>query len=135
MVKFPLRIDLRELFYDTLFYGTISLICIDQAIQAYRRFGKVGYRLITVILLCSLLSGWQILDLYVLRTGSPPSVLGFGNLMSPNFTDNDGLAWYGLRFPNEDILCHSLFERYYGNYVIAITVEIRRDATWFACGG
>lgn len=134
MVKFPLRIDVRELFYDMVFYGTISLICVATAIQLYRQVGKSGYRLIAVVVLCCILSGWQIFDLYVLRTGSP-SVYGFGNTMSRNFTDNDGLAWYGLRFPSDKIMCHSLYEQFYGNYMIAITVEIRRDATWFACGG
>lgn len=135
MAEFPLRIDVRELFYDTLFYGAISLLCIAAAFRVFHRVGKVGYRLIAVIMLCALLSGWQIFDLYVVRTGSSPSVYGFGDTMSPNFTDYDGLAWYGLRFPNDDIMCHSLYEQYYGNDMIAITVEISRDATWFACGG
>ena len=135
MVKFPLRIDVRELFYDTLFYGFICFLCIAAAFRVFQRFGKFGYRLIAVVMLCALLSGWQIFDLYVVRTGRSPSVYGFGDTMSPNFTDYDGLAWYGLRFLNDDIMCHSLYEQYYGNYMIAITVEISRDATWFACGG
>src|SRR5687767_12975410 len=63
MVNFPLRIDLRESFCDALFYGTISLICIATAIRVYRRFGQDGLRLIVVILLCSILSGWQIFDM------------------------------------------------------------------------
>lgn len=135
MVKFPLRIVLNELFYDALFYGAISLGCIATAIQIAQRVGKYGYRLIIVILLCSVLSGWQIFDLFILRTGRPPSVLVFGSVGSPNFSDQDGLAWYGLRFPNDNIMCHSLYERYFGNYLIAITLEIDRGATWFACGG
>lgn len=134
MVKFPLRIGIGELLYDLLFYGTISLICIATMIHVLKRAGKGAYRLIAIMLLCCLLSGWQVFDLYVLRMGRP-AVYGFGNAMSPNFTDQDGVGLYVLRFPRDDILCHSLYERYYGNYEIAITVELNRDATWFACGG
>lgn len=135
MVYFPVRIDLSELFYDALFYGTISLICMATAFHVYLRFRKHGRRLIAIMLLCSLLSGWQIVDLYVVRTGSPPSPWGFGHLWSRDYTDLDGLGWYRLRFPSDSVLCHTLYERYWGNHLIAITVEIKRNATWFACGG
>ncbi len=138
MVRFPLRIDLREAFWDAVFYGTISLICIAIAIRVYRRFGKHGYRLIALALLCSLLSGWHIFDLYILRYGNlvnQPTVLGFGPNVSPSLAEYDGIAWYALRFKNDEIRCHFLYERYYGNYMLAITLEINRNATWFACGG
>lgn len=134
MVKFPLRIDLREAFWDAVFYGTISLICIATAIKVYRRFGKHGYRLIAVALLCSVLSGWQIVDMTILRYEGPPAYTfaGLANAFEPL---HDGWAWYNLRFRNDDIMCHSLFERYIGNNFIAIAYDIDRNATWFACGG
>jgi hypothetical protein len=134
MVKFPLRIDLREAFFDSLFYGTISLLCVLTAIRVYRRFGKFGLRLITVILLCSALSGWQIFDLVILRyEGSPAHTFHSSSNTFEPF--EHGWMWYKLRFPSDEILCHSLFERYFGNHLIAITLEIKRDASWFACGG
>jgi hypothetical protein len=132
MVRFPLRIDLRESFYDTLFYGTISLICIVTAIRVYRRSSTHGLRLIVVILLCSVLSGWQIFDLVILRyEGSPAHV--FASTSDAFEPLHHGWAWYNLRFPNHP--CQSLFESYFGNHLIAITLEIKRDATWFSCGG
>jgi hypothetical protein len=134
MIKFPLRFYMGKSLHNALFYGTISLACIAAAVRVSRRFGKRNSLLIAIILLCAVLSGWQIFDLLILRTGNP-SVYGFGSSMSPNFADHDGVAWYGLRFPNEDIMCHSLSERYFGNYLIAITLKINREATWFACGG
>lgn len=134
MVIFPLRIALPGLECDVIFNGSISLICAALAIRVYQRFGGRRYRLISVLLLCFMLSGWQVFDLLVLRTGSP-GVWGFGPGMSQSFTDYDGLAWYELRFPNEEIMCNSLFEQYWGNQILAITVRINRDATWFACGG
>jgi hypothetical protein len=134
MVNFPLRIDLRESFCDALFYGIISLICIATAIRVYRRFGQEGLRLIAVILICSALSGWQIFDMVILRQeGSPAHT--FASSSSPFEPLHEGWAWYNLRFPNDHIMCHSLFERYFGNHLIAITLEIKRDASWFACGG
>jgi hypothetical protein len=133
MVKFPLRIDLRESFLDVVFYGTISLFCSITAIQVYRRFGKQGFRLIAVILLSVILSIWQIVDVAILRLeGSPAHSFAGTNPFEPI---HDGFAWYSLRFPRDDILCHSIFERYIGNGFIAIAYDINRDATWFACGG
>jgi hypothetical protein len=134
MVEFPLRIDLRESFADALYYGTISLICIATAIRVYRRFGKHGYRLIALTLLCSVLSGWQVVDMMILRLEGPPAYTfaGSADAFEPL---HDGWAWYGLRFRRDDILCHSLFERYIGNNFIAIAYDIDRNATRFACGG
>jgi hypothetical protein len=134
MVNFPLRIDLRESFWDAVFYGIISLICILTAIQVYRRFGKGGLRLIAVILLCSVLAGWQIFDMVVLRLSGSPAH-SFASSSSPLEPLHDGWAWYNLRFPSDEIMCHSLVERYFGNHLIAITYEIKRDVSWFACGG
>jgi hypothetical protein len=134
MINFPLRIDLRESFYDALFYGTISLICIATTILVYRRFGKQGRYLIAVILLCSLLSGWQIFDLVILRYERPPSV-SFAYASNTFEPFDHEWAWYGLRFRSPDIMCHSLYERYFGNHLISITLEIKRDVSWYACGG
>jgi hypothetical protein len=134
MVKFPLRIDLRESFYDCLFYGTISLICVATAIHAFRRFHRRSYWLIVILLLCSLLSGWQVVDMGILRYEGPPAYTfaGSENAFEPL---HHGWAWYNLRYPSDKIMCHSLFERYYGNNFIAIAYDIDRKATWFACGG
>src|SRR5689334_20918151 len=114
MVKFPLRIDLRESFWDAMFYGAISLICIAIAIRVYRHLGKHGYRLIAATLLCSALSGWQIVDMTILRYEGPSahSYAGLANAFEPL---HDGFAWYNLRFPSDNIMCHTLFERYIGN--------------------
>jgi len=134
MVKFPLRIKLREAFWDAMFYGTISLICVGAAVRIYRNYGKHGLRLIAVILLCIVLSMWQIVDMTILRLEGTPAYTfsGLAGIFEPI---HDGWAWYGLRFPNDDIMCHSLFERYVGNNFIAIAYDINRNATWFACGG
>jgi hypothetical protein len=134
MVKFPVRFGLPELTYTVFFYATISLICLAVAIHCFRRFRKRGYRLISVILLCAVLSEWQVFDLLALRTGRP-AAWGFGPTLDHSLSDYEGLAYYGLRFPNKAILCNVVYERYFGNQVMAVTVEINRDASWFACGG
>ncbi len=135
MVKFPLRIDLRESFLDALFYGSITLTGIATAVRVYRRFGEQGRRLIAVTLLCSVLSGWQIFDMVVLRQEISPAH-SFASGSSPLEPLHNGWAWYNLRFPNPNIVCnYALFERYVGNHMIAIVYEINRDATWFSCGG
>jgi hypothetical protein len=84
--------------------------------------------------MCSLLSGWQIFDLVILRyEGSPAhSYASASNEFEPF---NYGWIWYNLRFRSPEIMCHSLYERYFGNHLIAIIIEIKRDASWFACGG
>lgn len=136
MVKFPLRIFIGESLFDSLFYGPISLMCVVFAQRIYSRFGDNSHRLLLLLLLCSLLAGWQVFDLIGLRYESS-SVHGFGPEMSTYFTEYDGLAWYNPRFQNNRHICDVgfIYERYYGNKTIAITVEIRRGATWFACGG
>jgi hypothetical protein len=133
-VKFPLRILNQETYYDMLLYGGVSLACLAAAFHIYRRFGRRGWRLMAVVLLGVVLAGWQVFDLAILRYEGA-SVYGFGPVMSSSFGENDGLAWYGLRFENSGVWCHGLYERYWGNRYIAITVEINREATWFACGG
>lgn len=134
MVFYPLRIDLGEAFKDSLFYGSIALICVVAAFRVHRRYGKRGRRLIAVMLLCSVLAGWQIFDLVILRTGSA-TIVGFGKALSPALSEQDGLGWYVPRFPSPEILCHSMYERYYGNKFIAITLEIKRNEIWPVCGG
>jgi hypothetical protein len=135
MVKFPLRIDLRESFYDALFYGIVCLACVVFAIRVYQRFGKRAYRLIAMILLCSILSGWQIFDLYVLRTGLVVLDWGPNSAMIGGLEDHEGGATYNVRFRNKNIMCHVLDERYWGHYLLAITIDIKRDSTFGACGG
>ncbi len=134
MVKYPLRIDLHESFYDCLFYGTISLICIISAVQIFLRFRWRSRWLIALLLLCSLLSSWQIVDMAVLRIEGP-SAHTYASLEDAFEPMHDGWAWYNLRYPSDRIMCHALFERYYGNNFIAIAYDIDRKATWFACGG
>ena len=134
MIKFPLRINQRESLLDTLFYGSIVIECLITAVRVYKRFGKRGHRLIAVILLCAMLSGWQIFDLDILRLEGP-SAYAFSATSGIFEPLHDGWAWYNLRFPNPNIMCNALFEQYFGNNFIAITYEINRDATWFACGG
>ena len=134
MVYFPLRIHQRESFLDALFYGSISLLCIAAAIRVYRRFGKRNRVLIIVILLCAVLSSWQIFDMTILRLEgtSVYTFAGSANILEPL---HNGWAWYGLRFPSDQIMCHSVFERYIGNNFIAIAYDINRTASWSACGG
>lgn len=134
MVRFPLRIDLREAFWDAVFYGTISLTCIATAIYIYRRFGKRIYRLIAVMLLCSILSGWQIIDMTILRYDRPfgYSFAGLANIFEPL---HKGETYYSLHFPRDDIVCHILIERYIGNNFMAIVYSTDRYASWGACGG
>lgn len=131
MVRFPLRFVLTEVVWDSLFYGAISFLCFLLLIKFYRQTRRFSLMLATVC--CILLSSWQIVDLVILREISPAYSLGNSLTLLDPFTEQ--WAWYNLRFRDDSILCHSLWERYYGNRVIAITVEIKRDATWFACGG
>lgn len=121
MIYFPLRIALDELLLDIIFYGAIMLACILSAIRVYLRFPKRGRRLLAVILLCVLLSGWQVFDLTVLRYG--------------NSTPLPGFIYYTVRFPNKTIVCHNITERYVSNTFITIAYDINREASWFACGG
>lgn len=121
MIYFPLRIALDELLYDTIFYSAILLICIVSAIRIYLRFRKRSRQLVFVILLCVLLSGWQVFDLAILRTGHQSSLIAN--------------TYYELRFRNDAILCHELSERHIGNDVIAIAYDIDREASWPVCGG
>ena len=85
MVYFPLRIHQRESFLDALFYGSISLLCIAAAIRVYRRFGKRNRVLIIVILVCAVLSGWQIFDMTILRLEgtSVYTFAGSANILEP----------------------------------------------------
>jgi len=122
MTYFPLRIDLTESLYDSIFYGAISLACLSMAIHVYRRFFIRSRRLIAVILLCSLLSGWQVFDLTVLRKQSWGPLPGY-------------IIYYAPRFPDATILCHNYTETYIGNRYIAVIDKINREASWYACGG
>jgi hypothetical protein len=134
MVKFPVRIGLQEAFWDSVFYGTLSLICVATAVRAYRRFGSRSYRLAAVALLCSVLAGWQVVDMAILRVEGPfaHTFASTGGVFEPI---HDGWASYNLRFPSHTIMCHILSESYIGNNVIAIAYDIRRDAAYGACGG
>ncbi|MCA0457186.1 MAG: hypothetical protein LCI00_24655 [Chloroflexi bacterium] len=134
MVKFPLRIDLRESTLDGLFYGSISFGCLVMMVRVYWRFGNDAHRLMAIILLCALLSSWQVIDMMILREEGPSAhtYASSSNIFEPL---HDGWAWYNLRFPDRNIMCHSLFEQYVGNHILAIAYNINREATWFACGG
>lgn len=133
MVRFPVRIWLSETLDDILIFGIVSLGCLYMAIHIYRQSKWQFKRLMMVILLCVTLSGWQVFDLAVIREINRVPVLVFG-VWSDNTPDYFGFAWYAPRFPNDDIICHSIYEKYMGNYQIAITIEITHT-TWFACGG
>lgn len=105
MVKFPLRFVIGESLFDIVFYGAIAVDCVVTVIRVYRRFGNRALRVISLILLCFVLSGWQVFDLAVLRyQGSPAS--GFSSFFGKN--EFEGMAWYNLRFRRDDIMCHSL---------------------------
>ena len=134
MVKFPLRILVREKFADALFYGAISLGCIALSVHLYRRFRKMASRLILITLLCSVLSGWQIFDLYYLRTSI--GLLTWGSEGYFSFeSEYQGLAFYGLRFSHQNGCAPGLEEFYWGRPELAITIKIDRNAIWYACGG
>jgi hypothetical protein len=132
MLRFPVRVWLSETLDDILIFGTLSLGCLYTAIHVYRHSKWQFRRLIAVILLCATLSAWQVLDLGVLRY-TYVRIVEFG-YYGEDIPDYFGYAWYIPRFPNDDIMCHSIFERYIGSYHIAITTEIKH-VPWFACGG
>jgi hypothetical protein len=111
MVRFPLRFGIGE-----VIYGTLCVFCLAKIVQVLLLAGKSAYRLAALILLCALLSGWQVFDLHVLRTGAPPSI------------QSNGIAFYEVRFPQHPQY-QCLFERYYGHRIIAITVETNRTTT------
>jgi hypothetical protein len=132
MVKHPLRFGIGELGDDGIFYGVIALICLVTAMHIHRLAGKQARRLIAVILLCAMFAGWQTFDLLILRDNG--SFGGFGSYWSSSLADYEGFAWYRPRFRDGSILCHMVFERYFGNDTASITLEINRDATWYSCG-
>jgi hypothetical protein len=136
MVKFPLRVVPGQSLYSALFYGTISLICLVVLKRIYKQSGHNRYSLLGILLLCSMLAGWQVTDLVVLRYDRA-SACCFGPLMSPDFTEYDGIAWYAPRFQEGKGNCeiNYTYERYYGSKWVAITLEINRKATWYPCGG
>lgn len=121
MIFFPLRIALDELLLDTIFYGVIMLACIISAIRIYLRFRRRSYRLVGIILLCILLSGWQVFDLAILRNGRQTTWI----------YDTS----YEPRFKNDEIRCHTISERYFGNDLIAIAYNINWQDSWGGCGG
>ncbi len=137
MVKFPLRINLRESFWDAVFYGTILLFCIATAIKVYYSFGKRGYRLIAAALLCSGFAVWQIVDMVILRDEGPSfhSYRGLAtdpaNVLEPF---HHGSTWYDRRFPDGGG-CYGISEQYIGNNFIAIAYNIDRNAIRMGCGG
>jgi hypothetical protein len=129
MVKHPLRFGVSDLRDDAILYGIISLVCMAIAVRIYRFAGKQSHRLIAVILLCAVFAGWQPFDIFVLRSSTSSSVTGFGVQM------RESIAWYNPRFRDNSICGHSVAERLFGNAYIALTLEIDREAIWFACGG
>lgn len=133
MVRFPLRIVLGESFWDAMFYGTIVLICIGTALHVYRRFGRRSHRFVGVALFCSVLAGWQIVDMTLLRYERPSNAYaGLANTFEPL---HDGSAWYKARFQQDVSGCRNISERYIGNSFIAIVYDINRNAFRMGCGG
>ena len=139
MVKYPLRIHVQQSIYSAVFYGLITLACLLTAIWVYRRWGKRCQHLILVIVLCSALSGWQVVDLLLLRTDWANMSGGFCPLDGSDeyCPPHYGFSWYDQRFVEQRSRCDTpmLLEWYFGNKDIAITVSIWRNATWFPCGG
>jgi hypothetical protein len=132
-VRFPIRITLPDLYDDILLYGAISLISLLVAIRIYHR-SKWAYRqLLVVILLCAVLSGWQVIDLGVLRFQTSGAYC-FCDLYNGYKSSFMGFAWYEPRFRNPEIMCHSIREHFIGNEYLAITTETRH-VPWYACGG
>jgi len=120
MIFFPLRIVIDELLYDTIFYGVILLFCIASTVHIYLRFRERSHRLVAVLLLCTILSGWQVFDIAVLRTGG-------SNVWMHKI-------YYGVRFQHRH--CQIDFsERLVGNHVIAIAYDVNRNDLWPNCGG
>ena len=132
-LRFPLRIFLRDMVYTIIMYGAVSVLCVIVALWVYRRYGRLARRLVAVIALCAIFSGWQVFDLTVLRTNTRSPASGIP--INPSHSRLIGWAWYYPRFPDyESIYCHSIQEHYFGIRLIAIAYSIEYKP-WFACGG
>ncbi len=137
MVRYPIRIHVAQSIYSALFYGVIALGCLIASVRIYRR--KFSQSLTALVLLCVILSGWQVVDLLVLRARWSPISLSFCPLDGSDATCvlYHGSGWYTQRFVEQRTDCETpmLVERYLGNQNIAIVVSSDRNATWYPCGG
>jgi hypothetical protein len=121
MVRYPVRVWLSQTLDDMLIFGILSLGCLYTAIHIYRRSKWQFRRLIAVILLCAVLSAWQV---SILKNGNVTNVIfaGYGN---PNI----GFAWYITPLTNGYDIC--IYEKYFGNEQIAVAFE--RQQVEFNC--
>lgn len=136
MLSYPIQIFLGESIAEVVFYGIIVIFCWIMMIWVWIRFRMRAILLIMLIIWCSTLAAWQVYDLGFARHPRSPALTYCRVEICPDFKPfEEHWAWYHPTKQDSSIMCHSRFERYYGNQFIAITLEIRRDATWFACGG
>lgn len=131
MVFFPIRIHIepdftrnyaRWLSDDRLFYSGILLFCAICAVQVILRFRKRSKLLVTLALVCVLLSGLQVFDLIILRVDSAS---GWMNKIH-----------YSPRFADDSIVCHTISEQSItGNRLFYVAYNINRYDSWPTCGG
>lgn len=139
-LKFPLRPFLwAGLFGSVIFYAIVSYKCVRLAKRMYNQFGKHSRSLVTVILLCAILSGWQVFDLTILRKNifsraSGSIRVGGTPAEYEHIKDYVWWDWYSPRFPDENIMCHMIYEETFGNGLIAIAIKIDHRP-WYVCGG
>lgn len=134
-LRYPLRIDTGELDHDIQFYGAITLITGLCAFALFRRYRRSVGRLMIALLICALLSGWQVFDLMILHNGGPMVDRFWPDEELRELPLDQGWNWFNVRFKRGDVQCHTMWERYYGSRNFAITIEMDRNATWLACGG
>jgi hypothetical protein len=118
-LRFPIRITIPDLYDDILLYGGISLVSFLVALRIYRRSKWVYRRLLAVILLCSILVGWQVIDLAYLRLPTTGHALFADE--TTLLEDYRGVAYYEGRFNNP--YCYALSENFFGFRAIAIRLE------------
>jgi hypothetical protein len=129
-LRFPIRITLPDLTDDILLYGSISLVSLLVALRIYVRSKWAYRRLLAVVLLCSALAGWQLIDLGVLRaprSGTFCYDVGYQDSYI-------GYAYYSSTFKIPESHSHFLLEYFIGNDYIAIAYEVQHP-TWWPCGG
>lgn len=66
----PMRFFPTETAFDIIFFSGLTLICFGIAIYIYTRYGTDAIWLIILIMICVILSGWQMFNLIRLRESS-----------------------------------------------------------------
>lgn len=141
--KFPLRIFIYELVWDVVFYTVLTVVCAVAAYTFHRAYQRRARWLVGLILLCMMLSSWQVFDLGFLRIHEQEDE---GRVTIIRWAEDHmfgeyylGYAWYPTRFltyqnlPSQETCYDFYTEQLVGRPDIAFVISFRA-MPWFACG-